>query len=168
MANEKISAMTAATTVHNADLLPIVQSGANKKATRDLLLAAPAGENLLMQSNTAYIEIFDSGFIFIQVAATKNFRVQDNAHVYIEVDSSGQVTIKNGPAGGLLRISNNGANVDLDVSGNIVLTPQSGQTLQASYKPANAGDWSGSPSDLAIAIDRIARVVSNSGATPIP
>lgn len=37
MANKKISALDAATTVANADTVPIVQSGATKKATADVL-----------------------------------------------------------------------------------------------------------------------------------
>ena len=37
------------------------------------------------------------------------------------------------------------------------------------YSPANAGHWAGSaPATLAAALDRLADVVSNAGATPIP
>ena len=41
MANEKISAMTAATALGAADLIPIVQSGVNKSAVVSLIVAFP-------------------------------------------------------------------------------------------------------------------------------
>ncbi len=37
-----------------------------------------------------------------------------------------------------------------------------------SYTPGAAGNWSGSPTDVWAALDRIAAVVSLSGASPIP
>ncbi len=43
MADTKISNMTAATSVADADLVPIVQGGANKKATAGLLRNLPTG-----------------------------------------------------------------------------------------------------------------------------
>lgn len=50
MADEKISAMTSATSVANADVAPIVQGGANFKATRALFLTAGAGEDIILRS----------------------------------------------------------------------------------------------------------------------
>jgi hypothetical protein len=49
MAGTKISAMTAASSVNNADLIPIVQAGANFSATRTQVLATAA---LLASANT--------------------------------------------------------------------------------------------------------------------
>lgn len=49
MADTKISDMTAATVVQNAAIIPIVQAGANLKATRALLLTAGTGEDLILK-----------------------------------------------------------------------------------------------------------------------
>jgi len=67
--------------------------------------------------------------------------------------------------------------VGIDAAENVVIIPKAGQTVTldgrglsifVGYVPANPGDWAGSPADLATAIDRIARVVSALGVTPIP
>lgn len=46
MANKKISALTAATVVNDTDIIPIVQAGVNKKATRLLVKGAAATPTL--------------------------------------------------------------------------------------------------------------------------
>jgi hypothetical protein len=53
MADTKISALTAATSVADADLIPIVQSGANKKATRELVRGYKVYTALLTQSGAS-------------------------------------------------------------------------------------------------------------------
>jgi hypothetical protein len=52
MADTKISALTAATSVADADLIPIVQGGANKKATRELVRGHKVYTALLTQTST--------------------------------------------------------------------------------------------------------------------
>lgn len=55
MADTKISAMTAATSVADADLVPIVQGGVNKKAAANLVArqAFPAGTKMLFVQTSA-------------------------------------------------------------------------------------------------------------------
>lgn len=56
MANKKISALTAATVVNDTDLIPIVQAGVNKKATRLLVkgaaVATPTLDEVLISGAT--------------------------------------------------------------------------------------------------------------------
>lgn len=51
MANTKISEMAAATTVGVTDVLPIVQGGVNKKATKEVLLGYKVYTALLTQTD---------------------------------------------------------------------------------------------------------------------
>lgn len=53
MANTKISEMTAATTVGVTDVLPIVQGGVNKKATKEVLKGYKVYTALMSQSGTS-------------------------------------------------------------------------------------------------------------------
>lgn len=50
MASEKISEMTAASSVANADEVPILQGGVNKRATRAFLLTGADGEEIVLKA----------------------------------------------------------------------------------------------------------------------
>ena len=61
--------------------------------------------------------------------------------------------------------------ITLDVSaldGSIDVQPDGIRTGTIPYSPSNPGDWSSAPSTMTEALDRIARVVSVNGVTPIP
>jgi hypothetical protein len=66
MADEKISAMPAATDVNNVDLIPIVQGGVNMSATRALLLTSASETIGLSQGDGGVVELTDDGLINVQ------------------------------------------------------------------------------------------------------
>lgn len=62
MADTKISAMSVAPDVGNADVVPIVSAGANEKATRAQLLTAKTGEDIsLVGAATQSVLMTDAG-----------------------------------------------------------------------------------------------------------
>jgi hypothetical protein len=132
MPNEKISAMPAATSVSNADVLPIIQGGVNKKATKAVLLTPPPGEHLyLFTANGHFIDLApDGSFLFFNGAAS------------ISVSAAGVVTL-NGAGGGVvlqgpsIKLNGtefgtiNGANEPVVLDGAGKLPPVSGAALAA-------------------------------------
>lgn len=85
MADTKLSALTAATSVANADLLYIAQSGSSLKATRALVLTAAAGESIsLVGNSSSSISIASDGGLLLTPAAGKNTTI-----------ASGQVLLPN-------------------------------------------------------------------------
>lgn len=82
MADQKISDMTAATEVANADLIPIVQGGNNFKASKAVLLKGAAGEITVIEpgaggkirvtsaDGTSFLEIDGSNNVFLFCAGT--------------------------------------------------------------------------------------------------
>lgn len=156
MANEKISQMTAAAAVTDADLVPIVQAGSNMAATRAQLLTG---------SNNAVIYLVAASGQFVGIkAGAYLIQVRDDGSINLE----GQ-----------------GASLQIDGSGNVLLRGQAltlnaqtglmslgqniGGSVQVQYTPASLSDWATtSPPDLATAIDRIAAAVVGLLGSPIP
>jgi len=63
----------------------------------------------------------------------------------------------------------NGALINLDTDGTIVITPATGKVLHLRYDALDPSYWAtSSPTEIYEAIDRIAAVVSSNGAVPIP
>jgi hypothetical protein len=136
----KISAWAAAASFSASDKLAGLVGGADKTVTRGKLLTALTGEFLDVLGAASYLSLTPGG----------------------DVKLVGQTTAI------MQLLSFSGAEFRITSAGEIQLNPASGQVVKYAYTPGNAGDWSGSPTDLAIAVDRIAAVVSGGGATPIP
>jgi len=180
MADEKISALSAATDCANADLFVIVQGGGNKKLTKALLLTNGPSESLILKAETG------SGIFLNTDSGDAQFSVSDNGDVGWHVE------------GNFLGVLTDGVNVDqfsgiagagyeFDVSAVstfIVNTTGTGQlmvdgvgnnfslqnfaSIFIEYKPATSGDWSGDPAWDKDAIDRLAAAVAGLLGTPIP
>lgn len=133
----------------NANVVPIVQAGENKKITRTLLLRAGIGEDILLigdggnnnvkcttggsiELNSApaqgiylnagassIIEMNGAGAITINTAVGESFAVHCNS-ASIVIDDSGAVTISG---------SVSGSSISIDASGAITITPASGQSV---------------------------------------
>jgi len=180
MADEKISALAAATECANADLFVIVQGGGNKKLTKTLLLTGAGGEGLVLKALTgdAIVLNTDSG--------DAQFSVSDNGDVgwHCEGNFNGVLTdgtdvdTFTGIAGGGYQFSVSA------VSTWIIVTTGTGQVMvdgvgnnfqvtnftaiNIEYLPATSGDWSGDPAWDREAIDRLAAAVAGLLGTPIP
>lgn len=157
MANEKISAMTTASQVANADIVPIVQGAANKKATRTVLLTGAAGEDIVIQGSTGQsvkllsadgqteVWIRDDGFIYLR-----------NLNTFLQILGNGDTDF------------DSGGRLNLHANGTMAISCNSGNP-NVLYNPGNPTDWSGSPpTDVATALDRIASALVTVLGGPIP
>ncbi len=140
MANEKISAMPAVVSILNADLLPVVQSGVNKSATRPTLLHAQSPDTMTLVHNSG---------CFIQLNPTGNLNISV-------------------PNGSTMFIVSSLAGITLDNLGNIIIAAGGAGIVQISYNDPNPGNWAGVPTDVLVAIQRLAAAVSQNGLNPIP
>ena len=93
MADEKISEMTAATVVNDADMIPIVQSGANKRATRPMLLTAESGEDIALTGNGSDMMLANSGGITFTFTAGEPVTFTDGSTDFFEIWADGSVHI---------------------------------------------------------------------------
>lgn len=78
MADEKISAMAAATQCANADVLPLVQGGVNKKVSRQVLLLGAPAEDIDIQAGAgAALRLLDElGGVVLLIASTGDVSLQ--------------------------------------------------------------------------------------------
>lgn len=167
MPDTKISALPAATTVSNADDTVIVQAGVNKKAARTLLLTAAVGETIgLVGPGGDLIECQGAGGIAIQCLIGESIILGDGSTAFLNC-FAGQIQMQT-TLGQPYAVTVNGASIVIDATGAIQITPLPGTVLTLHYTPLTPGDWSGSPTSVWEALDRIAAVVSTGGATPIP
>lgn len=121
MADLKISDMTAASEVANADVVPVVQAGANVKASRALLLTAASGEAIALSGAGGTIQIDATGGIQVTPAGGQTFTFAGsawpaNAAGVLANDGGGNLTwaagapvllgssVAGGVAGALLRV----------------------------------------------------------------
>lgn len=158
MPDLKISQMNPAPLVDNADLIPIVQAGANFFATRDQLLIAHA-EPITFGNDVGYVLQVDGSnnwSLFFGPGVASAFTLDALGNVVLGVCTTFSVV---GPGS---------AEITIDAAGEINLTPAPGFTVQIFYSPASPGDWSGLPTDLVSAVDRIAAAVAGLLGGPIP
>jgi len=171
MADTKISAMAAATEVLNADVVPIVNGGANFKATRQLLLTAGTGEDIeLVPSAGGVAKIENAGAQGrVEVDASGNPNIISSLTVtvgradlstYLRLDSTDVWSWLLG--GAILGLSiDNGGTLELSMD----LTNDTAKFLAASgiditYIPGDTNDWTGAdPTTVYEALDRIAAAV---------
>jgi len=180
MANEKISAMTAATEVGNGDLIPIVQGGVNMAAARDLLLTGAAAQDINVDGSSgqdarlrnfgasAVVEAdnggsvninFTNGFSAALTGVVSAFVVDSIGNVTVECDTNRSATIGD-PAACLLTMNG--------FAGNCTITGTSAHSI--SNFDNGAGDWATAPpADYQIAIYRMSALLRTlNGGTPIP
>lgn len=184
MPDLKISQMSPAAVVFDADLLAIVQGGANFNCTRGQILVAGTGEDISLSSANAAISVEDVGQVDVLVKVGQPLNLGDSGANQIAQDGSGNTSII-AATSIELRTSLPPAQVNLDnvngilfacAGGTIQLTNTGQVVLQSvtvptlvSYPPIAPSFWAGSPPIwLNDAIDRIAAVVSAGGSVPIP
>jgi hypothetical protein len=165
--SSKISALASATATNNADLLTSVQAGVNKKLTRAVLLTAATGEVLALTGNGGTVSIGGSGSVSINIPSGVNLIFTSGSTSLNVSDSFGSLYMA-GPTGHDWLMYNNGATITIDSVGNITLVPAGGHNTTVNAGTPHPAYWSGSPATLNDAIDRIAKVVSVNGVTPIP
>lgn len=170
MPDTKISAMTAAVGVLQGDLVPIVSSGANFRATKTQLLTAFSTDPIFITSNAGDHAGYDTiNEYVIQQSSGKSITIGNTALGFLQIDASGNLTLGQ-DAPGVFTIDH-GAGTTLVIAGDGTFTIDnsvSGKPVHIPYTPLAPGDWAGSPTEVWEAIDRIAAVVSSGGASPIP
>jgi hypothetical protein len=168
MPSEMISSMPDATNMENTDVLPIVQSGLNKKITRPILLTSPTGQTIALVSGTSTVEIDNTQDITISADLTNTISIDSGLISVLFVDGAGNVTL--GPAGGTFNFGGSaGMSFQVDALGNTNFVVNDGVTLFITYDAAADGNWVGSPPpDIWTAIHRLAAAVSVGGTVPIP
>jgi len=179
MADEKISAMVAATVVMAADDIPIVQALANKKSTRSLLLTGGTSESIYLTASVGFYaglqDVKTATFFFVGTGLINGF-------------SSGGWLMQGGPTpfpGQIVILASGGVEVtpkpgfmfevrDFSAPNTLQWTPFSGvfnlnSTVQPviTYITTTPGSWLGAPTSIAVAIDRIAAKLAAMGG-PIP
>ena len=166
--SQKISAMTAATAVLNADVLPIVSAGANFKVGRQLFLTDGAAAGIgMFGTGGAVIDIDTAGSCQMSASAGETASMSTAAGSSVAIVDGTGIAL-NTAAGEVFGLTCQGASFQIDAAGGISLQPLAGQNLFIGYTPITSGDWAGDPTSVWEALDRIAAVVSVGGATPIP
>lgn len=153
----KISAMTPATEMFLADVLPIVQAGANLKATKQQILDAATAEATRMNSSAStFFELQTDGSFYFKESGTMRFAYDVpggafavNAVSFFQLTSAGTSQIAT--AAGILTLQSN-------PGFNVVIV----------YVPAAPGNWVIPPVDLVAAVDRLAAAVAGLLGGPIP
>lgn len=154
MADTKISAMTAAAVVQDADLVPIVSAGANFAATRALMLTGGGGEDIVVQASTTQSSklLSEDGTATVEVTQLNE----------VNIASAAKITLTADAGGGNLSI------ITMDP-----VTPSyrwdAAGPIFVQFQTATALLWNGAPPvDLATAIDRCALLLKtlNGGVGP--
>jgi hypothetical protein len=161
------SAFPAALHVYNSDTFASVQAGVNLKLTRPLFLTAVAGEEIGFDTTSgATMRIEASGEITLRSLNTQDVQISSqNATLHLFDDG----TVNIGSVGVHTIYINNFAGPQIIFLGSLLhFSLGVGASMIIDYHPAHPGDWVGGVTDLVSAMDRIARVVSNLGITPIP
>lgn len=179
MADQKISDMTAATSVGNADLVPIVQSGLNKKATREQLLTSdPMGGIVLVAlgggtfggttigGETAF-QGDASGFILTAPYFSYNWGPGYNSNYTGTSDGGWYLSFETDTT---CQVFDNSARVLLSLDSlleKITITANLG--VFVTYIASVPSDWATSPpADMNTAINRLASAVRILRGSPIP
>src|SRR6478672_2056038 len=163
----KISALPVAADFSSTDVIFGLRSGDDVQISRGIFLSAIAGQSISLLGNGGAVVVATDGSVSNVVPSASQYSVVWSGTNIVFINGSGYLTISAFPGSGI-GIVCNGGQITLDSSGGIQLTPNAGQVVAYAYTPANPGDWIAAPTDLAIAVDRIARVVSALGTNPIP
>jgi len=167
MADEKISAMTAATNTAPADLVPIVQGGTNKKATRTILLTGDGSGNLAIQQSGGFVDVAADGSLSMLAPAGKTIVLAQGSIIVVEVLATGDVTI-DAAAGNKVYIGYSAGQTVIGAVANT--TTVQGSQVDVTCTNQISGDWASFPPGLVRqAIQRLAAAVKAlRGGSPIP
>jgi len=180
MPDQKISDLAAATSTANADLLPTVQGGVNKKATRAIVLTGAPGEDMTMTLaagqrliignplGAAFIIVDDTGTINVQANATAALSGNGAASTIRIAGTTIQLFGATGPFDHVWDV-NAGFSKIAFKTGTDQIQITSGIVIFVQYFAAVPGNWNiAPPPDYNTAIDRLAAAVAGLLAGPIP
>jgi len=145
-----------------------VQGGVNKKITKADFFTTNIGDVLVIGNANGNILFGGSSNLVVEVASGGQIGLNWNGTQKLLIDTSGNITIDS-QSGNTLTLRCNNAELAMDAGGGIDLFCDAAATLDMSYHPLTAGNWvAPEPDSVWEALDRIAEVVSLSGASPIP
>jgi hypothetical protein len=168
MADTKFSDLPAVTSTDPSDILCIVASGVSSQIEQQNILHDTSSNAKGFTNNSGFVKVFgDGGFqVFTNVGASGELGNTANTQLF-HWDSNGFITIESGSAASL-RLESNTGFIELGTSGQITIEPASGQNCFISYTPLTPSDWSGSPTSVWEALDRIAAAIFTlQGGVPI-
>lgn len=169
MPSESIITMTPATSVANADLLPISQGGANLSATRAQMLRSTPGEDIEIISANAFVSVEDSGSILVSFGSGQQVEVRSSSTLAILLHVGQTFCQMTAPTAGFVALSSFGGQVEVNAVGHVICIDNSGASVFSTYISPSPSIWAGSaPSDMASAINRIAAAVRGLLGIPIP
>jgi hypothetical protein len=145
--------------VGGADYMVGLIGGADTKVTVTDLFLLAAGTGFQVNNTLGDLQVDPLGNIQLTVASAAVYRLWISTSLVMSSD----LTI------GTNIFGVGGALIFLDLFGSIFIQSSGPpQFVSIQYAVANPGDWAFAPAHLIDAVDRIARVVSNFGANPIP
>ncbi len=167
MADEKISAMTGASAMANADVMPILRLGVNNKITRNAFMVAAAGEQAAWSAvGGGVVGMTVAGDALLQPVAGRSALVNVSGSYGLEISalSTTMTAIPGTPAAMVA----NGSSVTITAVGQvqIVDVTMAGPTI--TFVPSTPSDWVIPPNELATAVNRIARALVTFTLLPIP
>jgi hypothetical protein len=179
MADTKISAMTSAATVLNADQIPIVTGGVNKRASKSAILSAAPGEPITIQGvagqDSSLRNAGGTAVIYVTSAAVANvlgangfFIGWPGFAVGIGLDGLGAIHIVP-QFGAQVVIAYPAVSVGgtFDTStGQIVFVASNGMTCP--YLDGTGGAWAFAPAHYNLAINRLAIALAGLLGGPVP
>jgi len=179
MADEKISAMTSATFVDNSDVLPIVQGGANFKATKELILTAHAGEPLTLKGSAShYVVMVSDALDALCQVGDGNVQILAPAVLVqggpfgqgsLAIGTGGDVTLTI-PDGQIMLFTDQGGNnfINIDsTAGTVNIAPNNG--FDGNIGNISGTSWSGgAPAHLSDCVNRLAVALAGLLGTTIP
>lgn len=180
MPNLKITEMNPCAEVFNADVAPIVQAGANFKATRAQLLTGGTGEDIVLTASNAQQVILQGQDVrdFVKIGAFDDITIQGALSVLIQnqgghgtlgvfndVEIGGQV-----PDHGFLNFANESATVSLILTDNPNECEFLGKgVVHITYDDGNSTEWDvAPPTEIVEAIVRLRKAVFGLLGAPIP
>lgn len=170
MPDLKISEMTSAPAVLNADIVPTVSGGNNLAATKAIFLTAAPGEAITIQgaSGNSFVEIQSDGTTTIQTETFAEM-IDRSGENFLGVDANGQIG-GNFADGGAFRVGNTsvtfGINITDVLANSYWLTPDN---PRISFYDVFPLDWETSvPPDLYAAVLRMKKAVVGLLGGPIP
>jgi len=167
--SSKISDLTIAIDSEENDVFTFVRSGINYQTTLSTTWIPKALNPRRFGATDGALIVDYLGQVSVGLTTSGNFQVDVNSQLWMNISWSngiiiGYVTpipVKVMTTGGTFAF-------EVDTSGNTFLRTGNGASVSVGYTVAAAGNWSGSPTDLATAVDRLAAAVAGLLAGPIP
>ena len=171
MADLKISAMTPATALMDADILPIIQGGANFSITKTLLLTGGVGEPQLLQAAAGQAVQMggNDGFSQVIIDAGNSGGISVAGDASITSFTSGTTISAEFSGLALIEVMNGAQFIARDVANvtfilmdtfaaQVNITAANGVFI--TYVPSNPGNWpTGVPSVINAALDQLASAI---------